>query len=75
MKKYGKIWKENALLEYKRIGPSMGNFEKTKKILLLLEVCIEWGKKQTFLCNLQVANAYLRQRIFDSHALQMLNLM
>ena len=40
-----------------------------------VHVCTEWGKKQTVLCNLQVANAYLRQIFFDSHALQMLNVL
>ena len=50
MKKYRKIWKEDTMLEYKRIGPFMGNFKKkkNKKILLLLEVCTEWGKSKLF---------------------------
>ena len=33
------------------------------------------GQKQIVLCNLQVANAYLRQIIFESHALQMPNVL
>ena len=45
--------------------------KKNKEILLLLVVCTEWSKKQTVLCDLQVANANLKQIIFDSHALQM----
>ena len=66
------------MLEYKRIGPSMENFEKKKQentTFAKVHVCTEWGKKQTVLCNLQVANAYLRQIFFDSHALQMLNVL
>ena len=46
--KYGKIRKVDAMLEYKRIEPSIGNFKKNKEILPLLEVCAEWGKNKLF---------------------------
>ena len=56
--------------------PSVGNFEKNKEILLLLEVCTEWGKNKLFyVIYMQVSNAYLRQIIFDSRTLQIPNVL
>ena len=64
---------KDAMLEYKRTGPSMGNLKKTRKCYFCWKYVLNGAKKHTVLCNLQAANAYLRQIIFDSHALQMLN--